>query len=259
MSKTQDAVRGIWIWVGIASVLGCATSSERKELTKTERARLFLDVANASLMEGDAIAALENLSRAESFAPEMPEISHSRALAFHMKKDSEAAIAAAKKAVEMSPKYSAANNTLGKLLIDASKYTEAEAPLLQASQDPLNREAYKANTNLGILYYRTDRIEKAETFLSKAIDEVPQQSCVAYYYRGHLRLKESRLKDAVKEYERASNKMCGAFADAHFALGIAPERSREYDRARKTFLSIPQNFPESKVAEQAMERLKHLP
>ena len=254
---------GIQIVLLVFCALGlwsCASFiSKEKEMTLDERGRLYVEVANGAIVEGDAIGALENLAKAERLAPNLPELHHSRALAYSMKKENDKALAAARKAVLLKPDYSQANNTLGKFLIDIGQYAEAEAPLLQASKDNFNREAFKADTNLGILYYRTAKYSSALQHLDKAIEEAPGATCIAYYYRGHLELKDVHLRNAIQEYEKATQKFCGGFADAHFALGVAYERSRNYDRARKIFLDIRQNFPNTKVAEQAIDRLKSLP
>jgi Tfp pilus assembly protein PilF len=241
----------------LSACAGSPTNSERK-LTDAERARLYLDAANASLSEGDPTGALQNLTVAESLAPSNPEVHHSKALAYHAKSDLNAAIAEARRAVALLPSYSDANNTLGKLLMDAGKPAEAEAPLLKAANDPLYRDAYKPHTNLGILYYRLGKLKKAGENLDRAAKEAPQYACVAYYYRGHLRLKEGRFAKAAQEYDRATQKACANFADAHLALGIAYERGKQYELARRKFLSIREAFPNTKVAEQAMERLKYL-
>ena len=60
-------------------------------------------------------------------------------------------------------------------------------------------------------------------------------------------------------YERATEKQCAAFADAHLAVAMMDERLGKNDDARKKYLEIRQNFPDSKAAETAMERLKKIP
>jgi type IV pilus assembly protein PilF len=260
-----------WMGLQVLSVLlvllltlgGCATGSggigsPPKKISDTERARLFLEAANASLAESDPTGALQNLVTAEKLDPSNAEVFHSKALAYHAKGDLPSSVTAARRAVALMPNYSDANNTLGKLLMDAGSPAQAEAPLLRAASDPLYRDSYKPNTNLGILYYRLGKLKKAGEHLDKAVAEAPAYACVAYYYRGHLRLKEGDFARAAVEYDRATQKVCANFADAHLALGIAYERGKQFDRARKTFLSIRDSFPNTKVAEQAMERLRYL-
>lgn len=238
---------------------GCAGKPDRKEATVEERARLFVDAASAAMIEGDLIGALQYLKTAEALDSDLPEIYHTRAMVFHAKKDMPAAIREVKRAVALRPGDVNANNTYGKLLIDSGNYSEAEKPLLKATLDPTWRETYKALTNLGILHYRLDHPSKALAWFDKAVLEAPATACIAWYYKGHLALKENNFKDATRNYDNATQKFCAGFADAHLALGIAFERSKQYDHARKKFLDVKQNFPNTKTAEQAMDRLTYLP
>jgi Tfp pilus assembly protein PilF len=244
--------------------LGACSSAQRspgsrKEPTRTERARMLIEIANSALIEGDAIGALENLLKAEKEDPKLPELFHSKALAYYLKHDVPTAIAQARKAVELKPDYSDANNTLGKLLIDAGQMDLAIEPLTAASMDPIYRDAHKPLTNLGIIYYRRGSYDLAEKNFSRAIQESPDGACVAYYYRGHLRLRESRFSDAQSDYDKAGKRSCTGFADARLALGITYERSKQYELARKTFVEVNDRFPNTKVAEQAMKHLRFLP
>src|SRR5690606_14700263 len=136
---------------------------------------------------------------------------------------------------------------------------EAQLHLEAASSDALYRDSFKADTNLGILFYRRGELAKAVEKLDRAIRSSPLRSCHAYYYRGHIGLKQGRFEEAARFYDKATQKFCAGFADAHLALGIAYQRGRQYDKARKKYLDIKQAFPGTKVADQAMERLKFLP
>lgn len=247
--------------------------TKKGELSHVERSRMYVEVANAALLEGDPTGALEQLIKAEEEDNSLPELHHSKALAYAAKGDAVTALASAKRAVKIKPDYSDANNTYGKLLIDAGRYEEALEPLMRAANDPINREAYKAYTNIGILQYRRGRMSLAREALDKAIQGAPDLACVAYYYRGHVHLKQastasgkSRMSpharevgEAVADYGKASKKYCGNFSEAHLALGIAYEQSRQYQLAREKYLDIQKRYPESKVAEQAMNHLRTLP
>jgi Tfp pilus assembly protein PilF len=220
---------------------------------------MLVEVANGALVEGDPTGALQNLARAELEDSTLPELYHTRALAYHSKHDLKAAIEAASQAVKLKPDYSDANNTLGKILIDVGRYETAIPYLEAASHDPLNRQAYKAWTNLGIVKYRQGDYSKSEAYLNKAIENASNLACVAYYYRGHIRMRQARIVDAIKDYDIATRKLCTGFGDADLALGVAYQRSQQYLKARKTFLEIQKRYPNTKIAEQALNQLKDLP
>jgi tetratricopeptide (TPR) repeat protein len=242
-----------------AGLSSCSHAPKAKELTKEERAALYLDASNAALNDGDTVSAFQHVMRAEKEDPALPEIYHMKGLIYAAKHDYPNAIASVHKALSMNPDFSAANNSMGKLLIDTGKYDEAIPHLLKAANDPLYREAFKALTNLGILYYRRMNYEKSLDEFNQAITLFPEQSCIAYYYRGHLEIQHSNFKDAIRDYDRATRRYCSNFKDAQLALGIAYERNKQYDRARKKFVEIREQFPDTPVADEAVNHLRYLP
>jgi type IV pilus assembly protein PilF len=238
----------------------CATSHKKKaELTDAQRARLLIQVADGALIENDPTAALEALIQAEAADPTIPEIYNSMALAFYAKSDFQAALLNAQKAVKIAPGYPDGNNTLGKILVDLGRFNEAIAPLSRAANEPLYREAYKPQTTLGILYYRENNYSKASSYFEKAIQTGKDQACIAYYYRGHLKLRDGHYSDAIRDYKQATQRMCAGFADASLAIGITYERTRQYDLARRTYLEVEQRFPNTKAADQAINLMRALP
>ncbi len=260
-------VSSTWIklgWFSIALVFAssCASAPKGSDPTKKtprEKATLLVEAANAAMLEGDPIGALQFLKTAEETDSKFSSVYHAKALAFNMRKDLPQALIEMKKAADLDPENSSVNNTYGKLLMDAGRAAEAEKHLKKAASDSTFRESYKARTSLGILYYRQNQLDLADQNLERASFDDPANSCIAYYYRGHVALKRGKLMDATKYYERATQKLCAGFADAHFALGVAYERDKKFDQARKKYLEVKQNFPESKVAEQAMQLVEKLP
>jgi Tfp pilus assembly protein PilF len=243
----------------VAVGTACGSLQQKKPPTDRERAGLYLNVGNAALGENDPTGALQSLFAAEKLDPTIPEIHHSKALAFFVKKDITSAIESARKAVQLDPKYSVAQNTLGKLLMDLGRNKEAIPALKVAANDPLNREAFKALTNLGILHYRTGEYTQSRTFFDRAVAAAPANACVAYYYRGHLALRRSDFKGAVSDYDSATRRFCGNFAEAHLALGVAYEQSKQFGQARRKFLDVQSRYPNTQVADSALDHLKNLP
>jgi Tfp pilus assembly protein PilF len=241
-------------------VSGCATTrSTKTEPSPEEHARLLLNVANAALIENDPPGALEALARAEAIDPALPEIYHTRGLAFYNQGNTLGALEEVKKALKMAPDYVDANNSLGKILVDLGRYNEAVAPLLKAAHSPLYREAYKAWTNLGILYYRKGDLAKAGEYFERAIQQGGENACIAYYYRGHIKLHDAQYSEAIEDYKQATKKWCGGFADAHLAIGITYERTKEYELARRTFVEVESRYPNTKAADEAVNLLRTLP
>jgi Flp pilus assembly protein TadD len=199
------------------------------------------------------------LQQAEALNPNDPELHHVRALAFLNRREISTALASITRAHELAPQDSAISTTLGKILMDAGKRLEAEKVLIQPANDALYRESYRARTNLAILYQQRGDLAAAREQLDRAVNEAPRDACHAYYFRSQMELKEGQLREALKDLEHATTQVCGPFAEAHLAVGVALTRSHRYDLARKKFVEVSQRFKGSESAEKALENLRYLP
>ena len=251
--------RFVYSIVSLALVLGGCATGDQKTVSKPERARLWVDVGNASLLEGDPTGALEAFYKAKAEDDSLPELHYGIAMAFYFKRDLNQAMSEMQTSLKLKPDYSDANNAYGKFLIEKGDSKSAIPYLSKAIKDPLYRDAFKARTNLGIAYYKIGQYPDAESQLSEAIVTNPNNACVALYYRGHVRLRDSRFKEAIADYDKATRKLCARFGEAHVALGIAYIDSKKYDLARKKFLEVQDQYPGTKFAEQAMNYLRKLP
>lgn len=239
--------------------VGCSSAPTHPTLARSEKISLYLQMIEDSLLARDPASALTTIENAEKEFPDSPELQHAKAIAHVQREDMPAAIEASRRAVALKPSGSDVNNTLGKLLLDTGRPEEAQAYLLRAANDPKNRDAYKPLTSLGILYYRKGDLAKSQGFLSRAIQSGKDASCIAHYYRGHISVQKNDLKTAIQDYEKASRKGCAAFTDAHFALGFTYEKAHNFDAARRKYVEIEKQFPESRFATQARSRLQGLP
>jgi Tfp pilus assembly protein PilF len=243
-------------WLVCSLLVSCASLSKP---SKREVAHQWVELGASAVEEGDPTGALQYLARAEETLPQDASLHHVRALAYSMRKDLAPALASAQRAHELAPKDSAIATTYGKLLMESGRDREAEKVLLPAANDPLYRDAYRARTNLSIIYTRRGERVQAMHQLDRAISEEPKNACHAYYFRSEMRMKDGKIREALKDLEAATQKNCSSFAPAHLATGIALTQDRQYAKARKKFLEVTQRFPGTEFAEQAMENLRYLP
>lgn len=245
---------------------GCATFSSKGNLSATERARLYVEAANGALIENDPTGALQNLAQAEKLDSHLPEIYHSRSLAYIQRKDFELATSEALKALDLNPQYQDANTTLGKLYLDSNQHDKAIPHLKRAAEDPLYRFAYRSSQNLGLLFFKTADYEKAKKHFSRAIDQAPRNQtkgspdlCVAEYYLAQIDLKLNQIDSALDRLQKANIRSCHTFSEAHFLQAVAYERNKQYDQARKKYLQISQAFSDQSIIKEAQKRLRYLP
>lgn len=237
------------------------SKSDGKRATPTEKARLLVQVANAALQEGDVSFAFEKLAEASRYDDSVPEIHHSRSLGYLARNELTEALDEVRLAVKLHPEYAEANTTMGKILMDLGRQKEAIPHLEKAAKNPVYKDSYKPLTLLGVIYYRMNMPDSALTNLTHAIDLSPMMSCLAYYYRGHIWLSKgaSGISRAIGDYEKSSTKICAGFGDAHFALGLALSKQKDFSRARKKFLEVRERFPETAFAKRALQELEKLP
>jgi Tfp pilus assembly protein PilF len=209
--------------------------------------------------EGDATAALQYLSEAEKLGPKLPELHHVRSLAYSLRKDLTMALSEARLAHGGAPSDSAIATTLGKLLMEAGLKSEAERVLTPAANDPLYGDSYRARTNLAIIHLERGNRGAAREQLDRAINEAPGRACHAHYFRSQMLQDQGLVREALRDLEAATQKLCASFAEAHLAIGIALTRDRQYARARRKFLEVSQRFPGTDFADRAIDNLRYLP
>ncbi len=244
---------------GCASTASPSFEGEARKLSDREKAVLYIQAANAALREGDTITAFQDLVSAEALDPKNGDVPHTRALAYFRRKELVTAEKEARKAYETDRSSPSYQLTLGRILSDLGRDAEAKKLLEAAGAVPTFTEGYKAETMLGVMAYRKNQFSEARKHFDRAIVLQRAGACVAFYYRGHLAMKDNRYVDAIADYSEASKAYCGSFQDAHLAVGIAYMRSGQYALARKKFLDIKQMFPNTAVASQAMDRLRFIP
>lgn len=234
----------------------CSSTSTAKKSVTIDG---LLNIAAAAINEGDHIMALETLNQVRELDASNPRAYHLYALAYLGKQEIGLAEHAARQAIRLDPKYSIAKNTLGKILIDLGKFTEAESELKQAAGDLLNREADRAKLNLGILYQKTMKPDLAEYWLKRAAEDRSAMACVAHYQLGKIHLEKNELPLAERSFRMSTKGTCSGMTETHLAVGQTLTRLRRYDEARAKFIEIQRLFPGTEASEKAFEYLREIP
>jgi Tfp pilus assembly protein PilF len=239
-------------------VLTSCASSDKMELSNEEKSKLFIESAAADLNENDANSALAHLRQAQDLKNESPELYYLLSLAYYRKHETEMAISAAKKALKLSPDFSAAKNALGKLLLDKGDLVGAEKNLKEAALDLTYPEAYLSKTNLGLLNSKKKNQTEAEHWFTKAIFDAGNNACMAFYYRGEIYFQKNLLEQAQSDFKRASKNGCANFGEAHLYLVKTLIKMKKNSEAKAKLIEIQQIFPSTDVASRANQYLKEI-
>jgi len=136
----------------------------------------------------------------------------------YRKMDITAAIAHARKAVELDPKFVKAYDQLGLYYEAASDWDAAIGAFRQAIR--LNRESANKSPwpllNIGVLMMRLDRLDEAEAQLRASLD-VDDSFPPAHYRLGQVLEKKERLEDAKRALLRAAT-LDPTYPEPHYAL-----------------------------------------
>jgi Flp pilus assembly protein TadD len=164
-----------------------------------------------------------------------------------------------RESLRLNPQYSSAKNTLGKILMDLGKFTEAEGWLRQAASDLLNREADRAKLNLGILNQKTLKADLAEYWFNRVIEERTSLACLAHFQLGRMQIEKNELSKAERNFRLAAKGSCSGLSEPHLAIGQVLSRQRRYEEARAKYVEIQRIFAGTDASEKALEQLRALP
>ena len=105
-----------------------------------------------------------------------------------------------KQSIELDPKNSTALHLLGAMM---NEQKSSECVQFYEKCLEINNRSYLAYNGLGNFYLKTNQIEKAENYYTKAIETNPKRSAKIYKNRAYLREKQNKnsdAKDDLKSY-----------------------------------------------------------
>ena len=167
----------------------------------------LMEEGNTLVQKGDPAGALAKYREALEFADGEgdPDVFFNMGIAHKARGETDRAIAAYEKAIQLAPEYSEAHNNLGNLLKDQKRFAEAiqhyEASIKIFPDNP------NTHNNLGTVHAMLGDIGKAETYFAKAVGIQPtyydarQNLGIAYMQQGKMDEAEKELGEAVKVAE----------------------------------------------------------
>tara|TARA_Y100000590_G_scaffold306191_1_gene345431 strand:+ start:406 stop:2478 length:2073 start_codon:yes stop_codon:yes gene_type:complete len=156
-----------------------------------------------------------------------------------------------KKLLSKYPKSHELQNLLGVSLIVQKKLEEAEKIYLDLIN--FKKDFAEAYNNLGDIYFKQNKIEKAISYFEQALDNSPglEQSlnnlAKIYTNYGNKFLLDGKIEDSINYYKKAI-KIKPDFIDAHNNMGAALQNLDKFDEAVISFqnaIKINPNFEKS--------------
>jgi len=157
-------------------LFACATvlEQEREDKAQFRIADTNVRLGLGYLQQGREKAALQKLKRAIDAMPEYAEAHSSIALVYIRLDEMDKAEKHYQRAVELKPNDGAIQNNYAVFLCGQAKYVEAEQHFLAAVKSRRYRTPAEALENLGVCMLQVPDLEKAETYLRKALQVDPR-------------------------------------------------------------------------------------
>jgi len=232
------------------SILGCAATSPQI----SDKTQAQIQLANSHLQNGQPRRSLKELLSLRDRANEVPEYHFLLGMTYlRLEGRTQHAISELKRATELAPKLGMAWNNLGMAYIQADRLDKAEESLKKALSIPTYLTPEYAAYNLGRLYRKQNRPQKAIKFGNKALREnwryVP-----AYFLLSELYTEQGQPKEARDILKRGVE----AFPDnarLWLRYGKIQLRLGEQDQAVRSFQRVLDIAPDSDPAQVAQDYL----
>jgi type IV pilus biogenesis/stability protein PilW len=243
--------------IGVVLLLaaGCVTPQQREENQRA--AEVHYDLGVTYMDEGKAQDALAEFMKAVELDDTLSDAWNALGLLYHLSlREPEKAEAAFKRAVELRPDFSEAWNNLGFTELDRKRPAESVTLFRKALENPLYRERYVAQGNLGWALYQLGQKDAGLSEIKSALVLNPKY-CLGYRQLGTIYKEAEQHEQALAEFEKYV-KHCGKEPDAHHKLGLAQAKLGKVAEARASFTTCVQLAGEKPIAEDCGEALKLL-
>jgi type IV pilus assembly protein PilF len=154
-------------------LMGCSVGNVRDNLGTEPQvdhlAELHTQLGFGYLREGKYDTAWKRLRRALEIAPNYPTAHNAMALLYEQLDKPKQSEAHYRRAIELDPADSGARNNYGRFLCNLGRSTEAVEQFLLATENPLYDTPEIAYTNAGLCLYSVGELDKAETYLRRAL------------------------------------------------------------------------------------------
>jgi tetratricopeptide (TPR) repeat protein len=166
--------RCVLIMVGIAIMIGCATTPRSTSSGPSERARAHYEKGVRLSQEGELKKALAALKRAVKAYPGYGDAHYNMGIVYQKMNRAENAVRAYQKAIEINPEDAAAHNNLGNIYLRQNRLGEAIDELSAAVRTVPDYGL--AHHNLALAYYLAGMYHKAWDHLNemKRLGIVPE-------------------------------------------------------------------------------------
>lgn len=182
------AFKYIALAASLSTLTGCVTQNYenskkpviQNDTSNTDIAMTRVSLGLGYLKMGNTTQAKLNLEKAKRFAPNLVQVYTAFAHYYETVGEDELTVASYEKALSIKPDDADTLNNFGVYLCRQDRLPEAEVQFLRAIAVPSYLLVSQSYENLALCQLRAPNFEKAETYLSKAIDHNPSNASSLY-------------------------------------------------------------------------------
>jgi Tfp pilus assembly protein PilF len=242
-------VRKVLLVMFVAMILSaCALSAADKK-----KASYHYQMGESYLREQNITAALTELTEAEKYTPDDPQLLNFLGIVYFNKGKYDIAEQKYLKAIAIRPSFSEARNHLAVNYMEMQRWDDAILQMKTVTDDLFYQGQENASINLGLAYLGKGDGEKALQTMRASVTAYPKNP-QARVTLGRVYFYLNRVELAIDEYKKAIA-LSNGYVNAHYFLGLAYLKTKNNPDAINSFKEVIKLSPDSVLGRQAREHL----
>jgi len=241
-SKPQDEV--VVTSVFSSSPLPESTSpidASQDEYDSSTEYEIAMILAGQIMQSGNYREAIVHYDKAIELFPDKAVPYDARGSAYYLLSEYEKALSDYNQAIEADENYATAYYNRGRLLLQSENYDAALKDLQRAITLSPDEFAYRANGNIGIIYHKQGKFQKAIEAFDAAI-AANNANADTYYLRGNTYTAMGNYPAAITDYQSAIARYPG-YVEAYLGLGYAHYKANQLSQAETALQKVINIFP----------------
>ena len=236
-------------------ITGCATGSDQ-QFGKNNPGAYHYQMGLGYLGERNYTGALVELTEAEKYDPDNPELLYNLGLAYIGKKRPDLAEQRLQRALILKPNYTTARNDLGVAYLELKRWDSAIQQFKIVKDDIFYENSESATINLGLAYLGKGDYPKALEELRSLAAGNPRNPVIRVSL-GRVWFAMDKTEQAITEFKKALE-IFRDYGDAHYYVGLAYLKLNNVDAARSSFKETVRIIPETERGRSALGYLELL-
>jgi len=230
----------------------CSSACALQESARREGSYHF-QMGVSHFNENNMAAALTELTEAEKYDSDNPELLNYLGMAYYNKKKFDIAEQKYLMALNLKPSYSDARNNLGVNYLEMQRWDDAIRQFKLVTDDIFYQNQSAAGINLGLAYFGKGDYPKALSLLRSVVADFPRDP------RGRMNLGKvyfalEKYDLAIDEYKRALE-LNADYVNAYYNLGLVYLKKNNNSAAQSAFREVMRLAPDSEIGQLSREYL----